>query len=71
MAYAFLAGAALLAIWGALPAEVRDRLWDELVELPGLIAILAAWAFVLTLNYGIAVIIFRYAFGVRMWNPFG
>jgi hypothetical protein len=26
--------------------------------------------FVLTLMYGVVVIIFRYAFGVELWNPF-
>jgi hypothetical protein len=25
----------------------------------------------LTLAYGVVVIIFRYAFGVHLWNPFG
>lgn len=26
--------------------------------------------FMLTLLYGVVVIIFRYAFGVELWNPF-
>lgn len=26
--------------------------------------------FALTLMYGVVVIIFRYAFGVELWNPF-
>ena len=29
-----------------------------------------AGLFVLTLMYGVVVIIFRYAFGVELWNPF-
>ncbi len=33
-------------------------------------AILAAGLFALTLMYGVVVIIFRYAFGVELWNPF-
>jgi hypothetical protein len=31
---------------------------------------LIAGLFVLTLIYGVIVIIFRYAFGVELWNPF-
>jgi hypothetical protein len=31
---------------------------------------LAAGLFVLTLIYGVVLIIFRYAFGVELWNPF-
>jgi hypothetical protein len=31
---------------------------------------LAAGAFVLSLMYGVAVIIFRNAFHVELWNPF-
>jgi len=31
---------------------------------------LIAGIFVLTLMYGVVVIIFRYAFGVELWNPF-
>jgi hypothetical protein len=31
---------------------------------------LVAGLFVLTLTYGVVVIIFRYAFGVELWNPF-
>jgi hypothetical protein len=31
---------------------------------------LIAGLFVLTLMYGVVVIIFRYAFGVELWNPF-
>jgi hypothetical protein len=31
---------------------------------------LIAGLFALTLMYGVVVIIFRYAFGVELWNPF-
>ena len=30
----------------------------------------AAGLFVLTLMYGVVVIIFRYAFHIELWNPF-
>lgn len=75
MIYAFFAVLTMAAVAGPavslMPQRTRERLWDEFVELPGLAAVLAAWGLVITLNYGIAVIIFRYAFGVRLWNPFG
>ena len=32
---------------------------------------LLAWLFGITILYGIVVIIFRYAFDVHLWNPFG
>ena len=31
---------------------------------------MAAGLFALTLMYSVVVIIFRYAFGVELWNPF-
>jgi hypothetical protein len=34
------------------------------------VAQLIGGLFVLTLMYGVVVIIFRYAFGVELWNPF-
>jgi hypothetical protein len=37
----------------------------------GLLAQAALGIFSLLLMYGIVVIIFRYAFGVELWNPFG
>lgn len=40
-----------------------------LLSLFGLVQLLAG-LFVLTLMYGVVVIIFRYAFGVELWNPF-
>ena len=33
--------------------------------------VILAWLFCLTMFYGIVVLIFRYAFGVHLWNPFG
>jgi hypothetical protein len=40
----------------------------------GMIMFAAMWLtvalFMLTLIYGVIVIIFRYAFGVELWNPF-
>ena len=35
----------------------------------GLVQLIAG-LFFLTLAYGVVVIIFRYAFGVELWNPF-
>jgi hypothetical protein len=32
---------------------------------------LAGWLFGIAVLYGIVVIIFRYAFDVHLWNPFG
>jgi hypothetical protein len=32
--------------------------------------VVAGWLFGLLILYGIVVIIFRYAFGVELWNPF-
>jgi hypothetical protein len=39
--------------------------------LSGLLAQAAFGIFSLLVMYGIVVIIFRYAFGVELWNPFG
>lgn len=33
--------------------------------------VISVWAFFALVVYGIVVIIFRYAFGVYLWNPFG
>jgi hypothetical protein len=35
-----------------------------------MILFFCAWIFALVLFYGVVVIIFRYAFGVELWNPF-
>ena len=56
--------------------EVEKK--DDKVNIVGLLAFfgaiglvqLAAGVFVLTLVYGVVVIIFRYAFHVELWNPF-
>jgi hypothetical protein len=56
--------------------EVEKK--DDKVNVVGLLAFfgamglvqLAAGLFVLTLMYGVVVIIFRYAFQVELWNPF-
>jgi hypothetical protein len=36
----------------------------------GIIVWVAMWLFSITLIYGVVIIIFRYAFGVELWNPF-
>ena len=56
--------------------EVEKK--DDKVNVIGLLAFFgaigmvqfAAGLFVLTLMYGVVVIIFRYAFRVELWNPF-
>jgi hypothetical protein len=55
-----------------MPEPAKEpRLWPTLFMF-GLVGLfqLVAGLFALTLMYGVVVIIFRYAFGVELWNPF-
>ena len=55
-----------------VPEAAKDSELPMLLFKLGLfgLAQLIAGLFVLTLMYGVVVIIFRYAFGVELWNPF-
>ncbi len=56
-----------------MPSEpTKDPELSSLLFKLGLfgLAQLVAGLFFLTLIYGVVVIIFRYAFGVELWNPF-
>lgn len=55
-----------------MPEPAKEtKLWTILITLGlfGLVQFVAS-LFFLTLLYGVVVIIFRYAFGVELWNPF-
>jgi hypothetical protein len=47
-----------------------ERIRDLLVGITVFAIIIGGSTLVLTLIYGIVVIVFRSAFGVELWNPF-
>lgn len=47
-----------------------ERIRDLLVGITVFAIIIGSSTLVLTLIYGIVVIVFRSAFGVELWNPF-
>ena len=53
--------------------EKREESLAKPLAILGLIGLLQAIGglFALTLLYGVIIIIFRYAFHVELWNPFG
>ena len=55
-----------------MPGPPKEPKLSRLLFQLGLFGLfqLIAGLFVLTLMYGVVVIIFRYAFGVELWNPF-
>ncbi len=55
-----------------MPEPAKETKLSTIFVTLGLIGLVqfAAGLFVLTLLYGVVVIIFRYAFGVELWNPF-
>ena len=53
--------------WEVGPMCAKSDLGCYLLAAPFMIAILLLG---MTVAYGIVVIVFRYAFGVELWNPF-
>jgi hypothetical protein len=55
-----------------MPKPANEAKLSTTLFLLGLFGLfqLIAGLFALTLLYGVVVIIFRYAFGVELWNPF-
>lgn len=51
--------------------EPDSAMKDLLVLAVAAIFYVGSGALALLLTYGVVVIIFRYAFGVHLWNPFG
>jgi hypothetical protein len=53
--------------WDRITEGTLCNTLDKLIAAP---IVVLLWAFGLLVVYGVVVIIFRYAFGVELWNPF-
>jgi hypothetical protein len=60
----------VISVYWEVAQKLRQIRRDEVIRAVASAVVIAVWLFGALMTYGVVVIIFRYAFGVELWNPF-